>query len=183
MRTIYILLTRSSTILSKVIGVLTADRYTHVSISFESGLQPMYSSSRKNGRSMFPAGPCQEHFHRGIWKRHPQTPCALYEFTASDESYAAALAEVERIMCDSERYHFNILGLVLCRMRIPLRRNRHYFCSQFVGEVLSRSNALTLPKDSSLMRPSDYMQLPELECCFIGTVGELVQRYHLTQGR
>lgn len=175
MKTIYILLTRSGTILSRIIGVLTADPYTHVSISFEDGLQPMYSSSRKNGETMFPAGPCTENFHRGYWKRHPQTPCALYRFSVSDAAYAAALDEVDRIMANAEAYHFNILGLVLCRMRIPHSRRYHYFCSQFVGEVLRRSNALQLPKHASLMRPVDYMALPELTCCYTGVLEELVQ--------
>lgn len=174
MKTIYILLTRSGTILSRIIGVLTADPYTHVSISFEEGLQPMYSSSRKNGETMFPAGPCPEYFHRGYWKRHPQTPCALYRLSVSNDAYAAALHEVDRIMQNAEAYHFNVWGLILCRMQIPHRRRRHYFCSQFVGEVLCRSNALTLPKDSSLMRPVDYMSLPELTCCYTGVLEGLL---------
>lgn len=175
MKTIYILLTRSGTILSRVIGVLTADRYTHVSLSFEESLQPLYSSSRKNGETIFPAGPCEELFHRGYWKRHPQTPCALYRLTVSDAAYNAAMREVELIMRNAEMYHFNILGLMFCRMNIPWRRRHHYFCSQFVGEVLNKSNALCLPKDATLMRPVDYMELPELSCCFTGVLGELIQ--------
>lgn len=177
MKTIYILLTRSTTLLSRVVGVFTADRYTHVSLSFEQGLQPMYSSARKNGETLFPAGPCAEYFHRGLWKRNPQIPCALYCLRVSDTAYFAAQNEVRRILQQKDRYHFNIIGLILCRMNIPYRRRWHFFCSQFVGEVLHRSNALVLPKDSSLMRPADYMHLPELTLCYTGFLGELAEQY------
>jgi hypothetical protein len=42
-----------------------------------------------------------------------------------------------------------------------------------VGEVLKRSNSMRLPKDTSLMKPSDYMSIPELLCCFQGYINEL----------
>lgn len=176
MKTIYILLTRSSTVLSKIVGFITADKYTHVSISFEECLQPMYSSSRKNGETLFPAGPCTENFHRGYLKNHPHIPCALYELTVSDEVYYSAKADVERIINNSDDYSFNIIGLLLCHMNIPYHRKKHFFCSQFVGEVLHKSQALQLPKDTSLMRPSDYMTIPELVCRFTGRLNELLQR-------
>ena len=47
MKSIYILLTKSDTVVSKAIHLVTADQYTHVSISFDKTLQPLYSFSRK----------------------------------------------------------------------------------------------------------------------------------------
>ena len=47
MKKIYILLTRSDTWISKLINLATDDTYTHASISFESGLQPLYIFSRE----------------------------------------------------------------------------------------------------------------------------------------
>ena len=174
MRTIYILLTRSGTLLSNLVYLFTADEFTHASISFEPGLQPLYSSARKNGETMFPAGPCREYFHRGFYHKHRRIPCALYALEVSAEQYARAQQEVLRIIDRSDEYHFNILGLILCRMNIPLRRRRKFFCSQFVAEVLQRGNALTLPKAPSLMRPGDYAGLPGLKCLYQGTLQELV---------
>ncbi|MBQ8687370.1 MAG: hypothetical protein IJ512_02325 [Ruminococcus sp.] len=177
MKTIYVLLTRSTTILSRIVHLITADTYTHVSISFETSLQPMYSSSRKNGKTLFPAGPCTEDFFSGYLKEHPDIPCALYRLQVSDEAYLAAKEEVCRIISNAERYHFNILGLIFCRLNISLRRKSHFFCSQFVSEILHRSRALKLPKEPVLMRPGDYMELPELHCLYRGTLGGLVLKY------
>lgn len=174
MKKIYILLTKSDTIVSRIIHLITADSYTHVSISFEEGLQPLYSSSRKNGRTMFPAGPCMEYFWGGYYERHPFIPCALYELQVKDEVYFLAKQEAQRIMNRSEKCHYNIIGLILCQLNIPFHRRWHFFCSQFVGEILYRSDALPLPKDTSLMRPSDYMEIPQLSCRFRGTMQSLL---------
>lgn len=171
-KTLYILLTRTSTILSRIVHLITADDYTHVSLAFNESLRPLYSSSRKNGRTLFPAGPCKERLNKGYWKSHRNVPCAVYKLEVSEEVYEMAKKEVDKIMVKSHEYHFNIIGLILCRLNIAYNRERNYFCSQFVSEILSRSKALELPKESSLMRPSDYMQLPELVCCFKGRLNE-----------
>lgn len=173
MKTIYILLTKSETILSKIVHFVTADTYTHASIAFDENLQTLYSSSRKNGRTLFPAGPCTESLDSGYYKRHSQIPCAVYELQVSDEAYENAKQEVAQIIENAEYYHFNIIGLLLCQLSIPYHRKQYFFCSQFVSEILDRSNAITLPKDTSLMKPSDYMCLPELLCRFSGYLHEL----------
>lgn len=175
MKTIYIILTRSTTLLSRIVYLVTLDPYTHASIAFDGRLQTVYSSSRKNGRTVFPAGPCRENYLSGYYGKHPHIPCAVYRLQVSDQVYESATGEVARIMAESGRYHFNIVGLLLCRIQVRSRRKHHFFCSQFVGEILLRSNALSLPKDSSLMRPRDYMDVPELRCCYRGNIGELIR--------
>ena len=172
MKTIYILLTKSETILSKIVHFVTADAYTHASIAFDGNLQTLYSSSRKNGRTLFPAGPCREYLHKGYYGQHPQIPCAVYELKVSEETYENAIGEVEQIIEKADKYHFNIIGLLLCRFNIPYHRKYYFFCSQFVSEVLHRSRAVSLPKDTSLMRPIDYTRLPELFCLFEGYLSD-----------
>ena len=57
MKTIYILLTRSGTLLSNLVYTVTGANYTHASLAFDEDLHCLYSSTRKNGYTMFPAGP------------------------------------------------------------------------------------------------------------------------------
>ena len=176
MKKIYILLTRSTTILSKMVHWVTEDTYTHASIAFDENLETLYTSSRKNGRTIFPAGPCTESLNSGYYKRHSKIPCAVYELQVSDEAYERAKLEVEQIMEKADQYHFNIIGLLLCQFNIPYHRKNYFFCSQFVSEILNRSHALELPKDTSLMKPSDYMKLPSLLCRFHGYISELAEQ-------
>lgn len=177
MKKIYILLTRSNTLVSRLVYVFTGAEYTHVSISFEENLSTFYSSSRKNGKTMFPAGPCRESFRYGWFKRYGKIiPCALYELKVSEDVYELAKQVAENIMKNADRYHFNILGLILCKFNISWKRKNHYFCSQLVGEILLRSHAAEIPKVPTLMRPVDYMEMEELVCLYRGYIAELAQR-------
>ena len=173
MKTMYILLTRNHTFLSRLVHILTADPYTHVSLAFQEDLKKVYSSSRKNGLTMFPAGPCIENIYGGLYLKHSDIPCALYELEVEDKVYEIAKREAKQIIDRSDDYHFNILGLLFCMMNISLRRRRSYFCSQFVGEILSKSSAVELPKDFNIMRPNDYADLPGLTCVFEGKLRDL----------
>lgn len=175
MKSIYILLTKSDTYISKIIQLTTADAYTHASVSFEKGLQPLYSFSRKHVNIPLPAGLRHEPLHIGFFQKYNDIPCALYELRVSDAVYNAAKREVEQMMQDASFYRFSVLGLLLCRLNIPFHRRRYFFCSEFVSEVLHRSNALCLPKDTSLMRPNDYTDIPELFCRFRGKLNTLPQ--------
>lgn len=176
MKNIYILLMRSTTPLSRIVHLVTGDKYTHVSLAFNEALEPLYSSTRKNGEDMFPAGPCEEYLDRGYLKRHPSTPCALYKISVSDEAFDKAKEDVERFMAESDSYGFNIAGLVFCQLGHPLRRERKYFCSQFVSEILAKSGAISLPKEPCLMKPSDYAHMLESKCCYVGPIGRLSLR-------
>ena len=153
MKTIYILLTRSGTLLSNLVYRLTGARYTHASLAFDEDLSCLYSSTRKNGYTMFPAGPSREYLDRGVFRLRPDVPCALYA-----------------------------LELILCGLHIRWRRRRHYFCSQFVGEVLEKSGALELPKHSTLMHPNDYTTLQDLHCVYEGRLSGLPQRQNMDFG-
>ena len=182
MKTIYILLTRSGTLLSKLVYAATGSSYTHASMAFDPELSCLYSSTRKNGYTMFPAGPSKEYLNKGVFRLRDNAPCALYALEVSDEAYSHALCCAEEFMRHSEEYGFNILGLILCGLHIRWQRRRHYFCSQFVSEVLQKSGALELPKPSTLMHPSDYAELPELRCLYRGTLAGLPQRQSMELG-
>ena len=166
MKTIYILLTRSGTLLSKLVYSVTGANYTHASLAFDEDLSCLYSSTRKNGYTMFPAGPSREYLDREV----------------SEEAYIRARRRANHMMAHGKLYRFNVLGLVLCAMHIRWRRRRHYFCSQFVGEVLEKSGALELPKHSTLMHPNDYTTLQDLHCVYEGRLSGLPQRQNMDFG-
>ena len=87
MKSIYIMLTRSETILSRLVYLVTRDAYTHASISFDENLTTFYSSSRKDGHTIFPAGPCREALNSGYYENHHHIPCAVYELKVENDAY------------------------------------------------------------------------------------------------
>ena len=182
MKTLYIFLTRSGTLLSNLVYSLTGAQYTHVSLAFDEDLSTLYSSTRKNGYTMFPAGPSREYLNRGVFLMRENIPCALYALEVTDEAYIRAKRRTQHMMHHGELYRFNSLGLLLCWMHIRWQRRRHYFCSQFVSEVLEKSGAMELPKDSTLMHPNDYAQLPQLKCLYEVCLADLPQRKAMELG-
>lgn len=168
MKTIYFLLTRSDTYISRLIRLSTTDKYTHVSIAFEQDLRTLYSFARKHERFPLPAGLIQENIHSGFLAKYNSIPCAVYSLQVEDDVYYHAKSIAEGMFLQQEEYRYNLLGLILCKMNIPYKRKYYYFCSQFVSEILLHSNAVSLPKPPSLMRPADYMNLPGVSCEFQG---------------
>ena len=100
-------------------------------------------------------------------------PCALYELKVDDETYEKAKNHVDDMMENADCYRYNVLGLILCRMNIAYDRKRRYFCSEFLSEVLEKSNAIEHPKHPSLMRPADYTNIDGINCLFDGKLHEL----------
>ncbi|MBQ7036236.1 MAG: hypothetical protein IJN74_01945 [Clostridia bacterium] len=179
MKSIYILLTNADTYVSKLIQFATSDAYTHASISFDASLQPLYSFARRFSFVPLPAGLRRESFKKGFFKRHPEMPCALFELPVPDAVYDAAKGLVEGMMQESFKYRYNVIGLLLCKMNISFPRRRRFFCSQFIGEILDKSNALDLPKEPSLMRPVDYANHPDLMCTYEGDMSGLIQSVNI----
>ena len=177
MKTLYIFLTRSGTLVSNLVYALTGAEYTHISIAFDENLNTLYSSTRKNGYTMFPAGPSREYLNKGVFRLRENIPCALYALEVSDEAYARAKRRAEHMMTHGELYRFNSLGLLLCAFHIRWNRRRHYFCSQFVSEVLQKSGSLDLPKHSTLMRPNDYAALPQRQSMEMGEMESVIGLY------
>lgn len=177
---IYILLSCSETVVSKCIGVFTAEPYTHASIAFDSGLSPLYSFARL-GKYPLPGGFRLEFTDSGYYKEHSGIRCAVYSLETDEQSFELAQRLVEKMRRSPALYRYNVLGLALCKLNIAWRREHYYFCSEFVSFVLSTANCMELPKNPSLMRPCDFMRLPELKPEFEGTMHELAQRCRLNR--
>ena len=175
MKNIYILLTRSSTILSTTINLLTKDEYTHVSIAFDENLESMCSFARKYANLPLPGGLMDEGLFKGYFKGHPRTPCMMMRLQVEDEAYELVKNRAEEMLANRDSYRFNIRGLFLCKFGIVKKRENYYFCSEFVTELLEMTNAVKFPKCSSLMHPQDYASLKELKICYKGTIGELAE--------
>ena len=168
MKTIYLLLTRSKSMLSRAILCLTGDAYTHISIGVDSNLSAFYSFARRHPSTPVPAGFVRETLDGGYFGRHSGMPCALYALEVPDETYRKIAARLESMCGQAEQFHYSVMGLILCGLDFAHERSRHFFCSQFVGELLEESGAMRLPKPPSLMHPMDYAGLPELRRVYEG---------------
>lgn len=157
-RTIYILLTRSGTCFSRLIHLATQDSYTHASIGLDGPQGPFYSFGRKYEHLILPAGLVEEQ----VSPSRRTVPCCLYALTVSEETYRRLRRQLHTMYARREEYSYNLLGALACFFNLPLRRRHHYFCSQFVADLLQECGAVELPKPPTLLRPADFCQMEAL---------------------
>lgn len=173
MKTVYILLTRSTTCFSRLIHLATDEDYTHASIGLDGPFGRFYSFARKHEHFALPAGLVEEQVHTGLLRRMQDAPCCLYALSVTPEVYERLRGRLSLMVAQRERYHYNLLGTILCLFNRPLARRYHYFCSQFVAELLQGSGALSLSKSPALFHPADFCRVAGLQTLHRGAIGAL----------
>ena len=168
--TVYILLTRSGTWFSRLIRFATRDSYTHASIGLEGPDGPFYSFARKYRHFALPAGLVEECPARCAGS----IPCCLYALEVSDLTYLRLRRRLEAMYTRRACYHYSLLGALACYFHFPLHRRYHYFCSQFVADLLEDCQAVELPKPSALLRPADFCGVKGLRPVHQGLLGGIL---------
>lgn len=169
---IYILLSHSGSILSKLINIYTRKNYTHVSLGLDKDLEELYSFGRLRPYNPVLGGFIKEDILNGTYNRFPNTKCAIYFLTVTKSQYERLEVEIEKFKKEQEKYKYNLLGLVGVMINRPVHREYSYFCSQFVSEVLSNSGINIIQKTPSLTCPVDFLECKELEIVYEGALKE-----------
>ena len=165
---LYVLFSRSDTWFSSLIYHLSPGDYTHAALALDRDLQDLYSFGRFNPHMPMPAGFVSENVHAGVYGRCGNNTCRVYRVQVSEEGYRRVVKILNYMQSLSGYYHYNLFGVALCALRISHKRKARFFCSQFVAEMLSRAEAVELPKPAHMMRPHDLLMLPELELIYEG---------------
>lgn len=169
---IYILLTDTGTLLSKMIKLYTRFPYNHISIALDEELEDLYSFGRKVYTNPFSGGFVKERMDQGVFYHHKDTRCALYKLTVNEEQYEQIIKVIFQFECFSANYKYNLLGIFAIAINMKLKRENAFTCSQFVATVLKASGFNLLKKCPELMRPDDFVHIPSLELIYEGKLHE-----------
>lgn len=166
---IYILLTDTGTLFTKLIKLFTKKPYNHASISFDSELSEVYSFGRKRINNPFHGGFVKEDMNNDLFK---QANCAIYSFTVTETQIQKMKCYIKGIEEDKESYRYNFLGLFGFLLNKPINRKKAFFCSQFVASVLKECSMLHFEKPLSLMAPNDFQSIPQLQFVYEGELND-----------
>lgn len=169
MKKVYIVLSRSGTILARAIQVFTKKYYNHTSISFEKSLDTFYSFGRRNPYLMFPAGFITEGVHRGFFGVHPNTKICVMEGEISDGDFDTVQKKLAPFIANPKKYKYGITQMIKMMRGVPYRSEDHFVCSVFAAYLLK--DALDFGKDYSLVYPEDFYMLG-FDKIYEGTAGD-----------
>ena len=159
---IYIILSNTPTLISRIIRFYTRCPYNHVSISLDRSIQEMYSFGRKIMRFPLVGGFVKEDIGSGFYQFFPGTYSIVYEIAVSEESFQFLKRYINSFTADPNHYKYNFAGIIAASLNIPIKPENRYFCTQFVSMLLTKSNIYDFKKDSCLVRPEDFFLMPHV---------------------
>jgi hypothetical protein len=167
---IFILLTDTETILTRLIKSYTKKPYNHASIAFDAELMEVYSFGRKSAKNPFIGGFVREDIDSVIFR---QADCALYSLNITAAEFQKMYQYIQEIASEKEKYHYNFIGLFGVLFQKPIKRKNAFFCSQFVASVLKESKVIDFEDEElSLVKPSDLTHLANFELVFEGGLND-----------
>ena len=170
MKSIYVILSQTGTMFSRLLKFFTHAEYNHASISLEPTLENMYSFGRLNPYNPFVGGFVVEGKNKGTFKRFYKTQAMVLEFAVGDEKYNAIKYFIEYFVRHKTEFHYNYLGILFACFKKHHTSRKRFYCSEFVSEclkVFDVENAKELP---NIIKPIDFLKLNNKNIIFTGTL-------------
>ena len=174
---VYIVISQTGTLLSRLLKLVTKAEYNHASISLVPDLSTMYSFGRKNPYNPFWAGFVTESARFGTFKRFSKTRIVVLDIAVSQEQYLAISRRIHTMMTLRQHYHYNYLGLWLAGLRICYRQKRCFYCSEFVKDLLEKQDIHGVSQLNSIVQPIHFLSLPTAKQVYTG----LLQDYRFVR--
>lgn len=169
---IYIILTQTGTILSKMLKHITHSKYNHSSISLDFDLSAMYSFGRLNPYNAFYGGFVKENIYKGVFGRFPKTTAAVIKIPVPKDKYNALSDKLTDMYNNRTQYHYNTLGLCTALFRYSFKRKNGYYCSEFISRLLVDFDIVPTDSFEKIVKPMDFYNLFENMIIYEGILRE-----------
>lgn len=167
-RKVYVVLTRTGTILSHLIKIVTGEPYPHCSVSLDRELYKMYSFGRRNAWDPFNAGYVHERPDKNVFGRFKKADCRILELEVTEEQYKIMHHTMKDFWQHKEKYRFNYEGIVAAWFKKYPAGEHVFYCSQFTGYVLEQAGIPYTDKPYRRVRPEDFRTSPVFKVVYEG---------------
>ena len=171
MKQIYIVLTHTGTLLSRIIKSYTKDEFSHSSIALDVELKQMYSFGRLNPYNPFVGGFVHEYIDQGTFKRFYNTRAKVYALDVTEKQYDKIKFIISEIQNEKENYKFNRLGLVAVGLHRRVQKEHAFYCAEFVKYIIEEAGIDTKLPD--VIKPEDFKKIQGLQEIY----GGLLRKY------
>ena len=150
-----ILFTRYNDKLSQFVYYATRKGPTHVSISLDND-ETFWSFNTKGFRKEFPVR----------YKKRIKE-FSLYKIRVTDEQHKKLQEIIDEFYKKSENLKYNYIGAIICcAIGLSFVLKNRWFCSQFVGMILTLVGVISLKKSYSRYSPKGIKKEIEKQCIF-----------------
>ena len=160
MKSIYLVMTQTGSMLSRTIKLISRKNYNHISISLNESLDYMYSFGRKKPYNPFIGRFVVESADIGTFLRFKDTVCRVIKVDINDLQYEALCSNIYDMIENKDKYKYNLFGLFLAAFNIHVSFNNKFYCSEFIKYVLNKSDIdVTMIPD--IAHPTAFMSLSD----------------------
>lgn len=173
---LYIVLSQTGSVLSKLIKIYTHKPYSHSSISLQSDLSLMYSFGRIYPYFPLYGGFVKEGPSFGTFKRFPKTQVQVFSLKVSAEEYNCVSEIIEEMLSSDKRYRYNMLGVCYAAFGKKLNRKNCFYCSEFIAMLLKESHVRAADALGNVVHPVNFSELPGARMIYEGNFREFVSK-------
>ena len=159
-KSVYVVISRSKSVLSGAIMALTGDRYTHAALALDKELEFMYSFGRRRISNPFVGCFKRERLDDRFYTRHTRLPGVVFEIPVGQKQFQGVLDDIKVFLDDKDSYGFNVWGMITANFRKKeTERGKKFFCSEFVYYVLRKNGLCDLGMPRSAVRPQHLLMI------------------------
>lgn len=132
---VYVVFSKTSTKIGKMIRTVTRNEYNHTSLSFDKNLGVMYSFARYKYHYPMAGGFVVEYPVRYIHGGN-DAKVKICRISLSDESYGKLKKRIQKFISTSDDSCYNTFNLLLYPLHLQLNLTNSYTCVEFVAKIL-----------------------------------------------
>lgn len=161
-REIYIVVSQTGSVVSKILQkFVTHAEYNHVSVSLDPELKMMYSFGRWYPYFPWIGGFTEESPDFGTLKRFPDAQVVVLAVPITEEMYDEVGKKLEEMLKVKYTYHYDTLGLLFAARNKVYRRKNHFYCSEFVRQLLVTYGIELNEAFPRITQPIDFLNMPK----------------------
>ncbi len=133
---IYVTVTRTPSVVGKMIRGVLHNEYNHMSISLNKDLSALYSFGRVSIKNFITAGFIRESYYTlSLGGASPVNLC-VFRIPVTRKQYEEVRNFIRDVMYDSDGYLYNLADALGTVFRKPIRVNKCYTCIEFCKDAL-----------------------------------------------
>lgn len=176
-REIYIVVSQTGAIMSRILKGVTKAEYNHVSLSLDKGLGTMYSFGRLHAYNPWIGGFVMESPHWGTFKRFQETKAIVLSVPVTQAQYEELEGFLQQMYTEKRKYHYNYLGVMLALFSIVYQQENCYYCSEFVRDMLDRFSVVDAQCFEAIVKPQDFLYVCGENVVFSGNLQNYARQY------